>query len=59
MVCTWHARAGGAPESSLCLSLGEDRLISPNVSIVGSNYRYDGLDVPIEPRGDLDRNHHR
>ncbi|HJX26354.1 MAG TPA: acyltransferase [Thermoanaerobaculia bacterium] len=27
--------------------IGDDTLIGPNVSIIGNNYRYDRLDVPI------------
>ncbi|HYQ82431.1 MAG TPA: acyltransferase [Rubrobacter sp.] len=27
--------------------IGDDTLIGPNVSIIGNNYRYDQLDVPI------------
>lgn len=33
------------------LSLGDDCLISPHVTIVASNYRYDRLDVPIHRQG--------
>jgi acetyltransferase-like isoleucine patch superfamily enzyme len=29
------------------LEIGDDCLIGPNVSILGNNYRYDRLDVPI------------
>lgn len=29
------------------VSIGDDCLIGPNVTIVGNNYRYDRLDVPI------------
>ena len=29
------------------VSIGDDVLIGPNVSIIGNNYRYDRLDVPI------------
>ena len=29
------------------LTIGDDTLIGPNVSIIGNNYRYDRLDVPI------------
>jgi acetyltransferase-like isoleucine patch superfamily enzyme len=28
-------------------AIGDDTLIGPNVSIIGNNYRYDRLDVPI------------
>ena len=28
-------------------SIGDDCLIGPNVSIIGNNYRYDRLDIPI------------
>jgi acetyltransferase-like isoleucine patch superfamily enzyme len=38
--CFVHASRGG-------LTIGDDSLISPNVSIVGSSYRYDRLDIPI------------
>ncbi len=31
--------------------IGDDCLISPNCSIVGSNYHYDRLDVPIRLQG--------
>ncbi len=33
------------------VEIGEDCLISPNVSIVGVNYRYDRADVPIREQG--------
>ena len=33
------------------LSLGDDCLIGPHVTIVASNYRYDRLDVPIHRQG--------
>jgi acetyltransferase-like isoleucine patch superfamily enzyme len=42
--CFIHAGSAG-------ISIGDDSLISPNVSIVGSNYRYDRLDVPIREQG--------
>lgn len=42
--CFIHAGSAG-------LSIGDDSLISPNVSIIGSNYRYDRLDVPIQQQG--------
>jgi acetyltransferase-like isoleucine patch superfamily enzyme len=29
------------------VEIGDDCLIGPNVSIIGNNYRYDRLDVPI------------
>lgn len=34
------------------VTIGDDSLISPNVSIVGSNYRYDRLDLPIQRQGE-------
>jgi acetyltransferase-like isoleucine patch superfamily enzyme len=43
--CFLHAGSAG-------VSIGDDSLISPNVSIVGSNYRYDRLDVPIQEQGE-------
>lgn len=33
------------------VEIGEDCLISPHVSIVGVNYRYDRTDVPIREQG--------
>jgi acetyltransferase-like isoleucine patch superfamily enzyme len=39
--CFIHASTAG-------VSIGDDSMISPNVSIVGSNYRYDRLDIPIQ-----------
>ncbi len=39
--CFLHASGGG-------VSIGDDSLISPNVSIVGAAYRYDRLDIPIQ-----------
>ena len=33
--------------------IGDDSLISPNVSIVGSNYRYDRLDIPMHQQGEI------
>ncbi|MEM7025117.1 MAG: acyltransferase [Pseudomonadota bacterium] len=30
------------------LRIGDDCLISPNVSVVASNYRYDRLDIPVQ-----------
>jgi acetyltransferase-like isoleucine patch superfamily enzyme len=44
--CFIHAGAAG-------VSIGDDSLISPNVSIVGSNYRYDRLDIPIRQQGEI------
>ena len=38
--CVISSHAGGT-------YLGDDTLIGPNVSIIGSNYRYDRLDIPI------------
>ena len=29
------------------MDIGNDCMISPNVTIIGNNYRYDRLDVPI------------
>jgi len=43
--CFIHAGQAG-------VSIGDDSLISPNVSIVGSNYRYDRLDIPIQQQGE-------
>jgi acetyltransferase-like isoleucine patch superfamily enzyme len=34
------------------VTIGNDSLISPNTSIVGSNYRYDRLDLPIQQQGE-------
>jgi acetyltransferase-like isoleucine patch superfamily enzyme len=44
--CFIHAGPAG-------VSIGDDSLISPNVSIVGSNYRYDRLDIPIQQQGEI------
>jgi acetyltransferase-like isoleucine patch superfamily enzyme len=38
--CVISSHTGG-------VEIGDDCLIGPNVSIVGNNYRYDQLDVPI------------
>jgi acetyltransferase-like isoleucine patch superfamily enzyme len=46
--CFIHAGSAG-------ISIGDDSLISPNVSIVGSNYRYDRLDVPIHEQGEISK----
>jgi acetyltransferase-like isoleucine patch superfamily enzyme len=46
--CFVHAGSAG-------VSIGDDSLISPNVSIVGSNYRYDRLDVPIQQQGAISK----
>jgi acetyltransferase-like isoleucine patch superfamily enzyme len=43
--CFIHAGSAG-------VSIGDDCLISPNVSIVGSNYRYDRLDIPVRQQGE-------
>ena len=43
--CFIHAGSAG-------VSIGDDSLISPNVSIVGSNYNYSRLDVPIHDQGE-------
>ena len=37
------------------VSIGDDSLISPNVSIVGSNYRYDRLDLPVRRQGEASK----
>lgn len=29
------------------VSIGDDCMVSPNVTIIGNNYRYDRLDIPI------------
>jgi acetyltransferase-like isoleucine patch superfamily enzyme len=44
--CFIHAGNAG-------VTIGDDSLISPNVSIVGSNYRYDRLDIPIQQQGEI------
>jgi acetyltransferase-like isoleucine patch superfamily enzyme len=44
--CFIHAGSAG-------VAIGDDSLISPNVSIVGSNYRYDRLDIPIQQQGQI------
>jgi acetyltransferase-like isoleucine patch superfamily enzyme len=44
--CFIHAGSAG-------VTIGDDSLISPNVSIVGSNYRYDRLDIPIQQQGEI------
>jgi acetyltransferase-like isoleucine patch superfamily enzyme len=46
--CFIHVGSGG-------LTIGDDSLISPNVSIVGSNYRYDRLDVPVHAQGETSK----
>lgn len=38
--CVLTSHTGG-------VEIGDDCLIGPNVSIIGNNYRYDRLDVPI------------
>jgi acetyltransferase-like isoleucine patch superfamily enzyme len=43
--CFIHAGSAG-------VRIGDDCLISPNVAIVGSNYRYDRLDVPVWQQGE-------
>ena len=43
--CFIHAGSAG-------VRIGDDCLISPNVSIVGSNYRYERLDIPIQQQGE-------
>lgn len=42
--CFMAADTGG-------VTIGDHSLISPNVSIVGVNYRYDRMDVPISQQG--------
>jgi acetyltransferase-like isoleucine patch superfamily enzyme len=44
--CFIHAGSAG-------VTIGDDSLISPNVSIVGSNYRYDRLDIPMHQQGEI------
>jgi acetyltransferase-like isoleucine patch superfamily enzyme len=44
--CFIHAGSAG-------VSIGDDSLISPNVSIVGTSYRYDRLDIPIQQQGEI------
>ncbi|MGH6918688.1 MAG: acyltransferase [Geminicoccaceae bacterium] len=46
--CFLHAGSGG-------LTIGDDSLISPNVSIVGGNYCYDRLDLPIQRQGETSK----
>jgi acetyltransferase-like isoleucine patch superfamily enzyme len=46
--CFIHAGSGG-------VSIGDDSMISPNVSIVGTNYRYDRLDIPIQEQGETSK----
>jgi acetyltransferase-like isoleucine patch superfamily enzyme len=46
--CFIHAGGGGG-------TIGDDSLISPNVSIVGTNYRYDRLDLPIQQQGEASK----
>jgi acetyltransferase-like isoleucine patch superfamily enzyme len=43
--CFIQAGSGG-------VTIGDDSLISPNVAIVGSNYRYHRLDTPIREQGE-------
>lgn len=35
--------------------IGDDTMLGPNVVVVGVNYRYDRLDVPIQQQGDVSR----
>ncbi|MDX6749816.1 acyltransferase [Geminicoccaceae bacterium 1502E] len=35
--------------------IGDDTMLGPNVVIVGVNYRYDRLDVPIQHQGDTSK----
>ena len=37
------------------VAIGDDCLISPLVAIVGGNYRYDRLDIPIRKQGTVSR----
>lgn len=37
------------------IEIGDDALISPLVAIVGGNYRYDRLDVPIRAQGTVSK----
>jgi acetyltransferase-like isoleucine patch superfamily enzyme len=46
--CFIHAGSGG-------LTIGDDCLISPNTSIVGTNYCYDRLDLPIREQGETSK----
>jgi acetyltransferase-like isoleucine patch superfamily enzyme len=46
--CFIHAGSGG-------VTIGDDSMISPNVSIVGSNYRYERLDLPIQRQGETSK----
>jgi len=41
--------------SSGGIAIGDDCLISPNVSLVGANYRYDRLDIPIHEQGETSK----
>jgi acetyltransferase-like isoleucine patch superfamily enzyme len=46
--CFLHSGSAG-------VTIGDDSMISPNVSIVGSNYRYERLDVPIQRQGETSK----
>lgn len=37
------------------ISIGDDSMISPKVSIVGNNYRYDRLDIPISKQPQISK----
>ena len=37
------------------IEIGDDSLISPLVAIVGGNYRYDRLDIPIREQGTVSK----
>jgi len=46
--CFLHSSTAG-------IAIADDSMISPNVSIVGSNYRYDRLDVPMHEQGETSK----
>ena len=46
--CFIHAGSGG-------LTIGDDSMISPNVSIISANYRYDRLDIPMQEQGEISK----
>jgi len=46
--CFLHSSTAG-------VTIADDSMISPNVSIVGSNYRYDRLDIPIHQQGEISK----
>jgi acetyltransferase-like isoleucine patch superfamily enzyme len=37
------------------ISIGDETMISPAVSIIGNNYRYDRLDIPISQQGQVSK----